>query len=309
MTPEQFPHLGTFVEAAERESFTAAARELGLSQAAVSQRIQQLEAVLRTALFRREAGRVALTDAGRQLHGYARRILDLNAEAWARVTGARREATGELVLAASSVPGQHLLPPILAAFRRCHPRVRVSVYVSDTDAVLRQVEQSQAHLGLVGGHGGGPHLEFRRFAGDELVLVVPKGHPWWRRGRATISELRAQPLILREQGSGSRRCLERSLERQGVTSSELTVALEMGSTEAIKEAVFERLGVAVLSRRAVAKELTARRLKPVHVEGLALDRDMYVVRDRRRILPSAAQLFLALIRPEPDSAASVLAAP
>jgi DNA-binding transcriptional LysR family regulator len=89
----------------------------------------------------------------------------------------------------------------------------------------------------------------------------------------------------------------------------LTVALELGSTEAIKEALFERLGVAVLSRRAVAKELTARRLKPVHVEGLTLDRDMYVVRDRRRILPSVAQLFLAFVRPEPDNAASAQAAP
>src|SRR5262245_34922158 len=181
MSDGPLPHLGTFAEAAERGSFTAAARALGLTQAAVSQRIGQLELLLRAPLFRRGAAGVTLTEAGRRLHGYARRILDLAAEAQAAVTGTPSEVARELVLAASSVPGQHLLPPALAAFRRRHPLVRVRVAVSDTAAVLREVEHGQAHLGFVGGTGGGGHLEFQPFAGDELVLVVPKGHPWWRR--------------------------------------------------------------------------------------------------------------------------------
>ena len=117
----QLPHLETFLAAAERGSFTAAARHLGITQAAVSQRVQQLEAVLRTPLFRRGAGAATLTDAGRRLHAYARRILDLTAEARAAVTGTPNEVKGELLLAASSVPGQHLLPPVLAAFLKHHP--------------------------------------------------------------------------------------------------------------------------------------------------------------------------------------------
>jgi DNA-binding transcriptional LysR family regulator len=300
MTPNTLPHLETFSEAAERGSFTAAARALGLSQAAVSQRIQQLEATLRTALFSRAAGRVTLTDAGRRLHAYARRILDLTAEARAAVTGTAGEVGGELLLAASSVPGQHLLPQTLATFHKQHPSVQVRVSVSDTDAVLHQVEHGQAHLGLVGGQGGGSHLEFRRFACDELVLVVPKGHPWWRRKEVAVSDLVAQPLIQREPGSGSRRCLQRSLQRLGVVTSGLNVVLELGSSEAIKEAVAEGLGVAVLSRRAVRNEVRAGRLKAVRVAGLTLDRDIYIVRDRRRVLAGPAELFLALVGPEPE---------
>src|SRR5207253_10665279 len=123
MATGPLPHLETFVEAADRGSFTAAARALDLTQAAVSQRIQKLEQALRTPLFRREAGRAALTDAGRRLHGYARRILDLTAEARTAVTGLKSDARGELVIAASSVPGQYLLPATLAAFRRRHPTV------------------------------------------------------------------------------------------------------------------------------------------------------------------------------------------
>lgn len=304
MRADHFPHLGTFAEAAERGSFTAAARHLGLSQAAVSQRIQALEGVLRIALFRREAGKVTLTEAGRKLHAHARRILDLTDEAWTDVTGAKEPVKGELILAASSVPGQHILPRILATFRRLHPNVQVRVSVSDTDAVLKEIEHGRANLGLVGGQGGGSHLAFRRLACDELVLVVPKGHPWWRKRRVTVEDLVAQPLIQRESGSGSRRCLERSLERVGVSAASLNVHLELGSSEAIKEAVLEGLGLAVLSRRVVQKEVRAGQFKAVMVDGLTLDRDIFIVRDKRRALPAAAQLFLDLVKPDTEKPAS-----
>lgn len=294
----QLPHLATFAEAAERGSFTAAARHLGITQAAVSQRVQQLEVALRTTLFRRGAGAATLTDAGRRLHAYARRILDLTAEARAAVTGTTADVTGDLVLAASSVPGQHLLPQVLTAFRGRHPLVRVRLSVSDTELVLREVELGHAQLGLVGGRGGTTHLDFRRFARDELLLVVPAGHPWWRRRWVTVSELLSQPLVQREPGSGSRRCLEQALERLGFAPSRLNVTLELGSNEAIKGAVLGGAGVAVLSRRAVEAEVKAGQLRAVPVEGLTLDREMYVVRDRRRVLPAAAQLFLTLVRPE-----------
>jgi DNA-binding transcriptional LysR family regulator len=303
MTPEPLPNLETFAEAAERGSFTAAARHLGLTQAAVSQRIQQLETTLKTPLFRRAGGGVSLTDAGRRLHGYARQILDLTARARADITDTPGRVTGDLCLAASSVPGQHLLPHTLAAFRTRHPGVRVRVSVTDTEAVLGDVEHGRAHLGLVGGLGGGPHLEFRRFARDELVLVVPAGHPWAKRKRVSPAELAAQPLIQRERGSGSRRCLERALERLGVAPGALNVVLELGSTEAIAAAVREGLGVAVLSRRAVRPDVRAGRLHALRVTGLSLARDLFVVRDRRRVLAAAAQSFLNLLHADDAPAA------
>lgn len=295
MTADHLPHLDTFVEVAERGSFTAAARRLGLTQAAVSQRIQRLEAGLGAVLFRRETSGVALTDAGRRLHAYARRILDLTAEARTAVTGTPADVGGDLLLAASSLPGHHLLPPALATFRSRHPLVRVRVSVSDTAAALREVEQAAAHLGVVGGREDGPHLEFRQFACDELVTVVPRGHPWWRKRRVPVRELLAQPLVQRESGSGSRRCLERALDRLGVAASDLDVVLELGSSEAVKEAVLAGAGVAVLSRRAVLQEVRGGRLKAVAVDGLTLGRDLFVVRDRRRVLPRPAELFLTFL--------------
>ena len=289
------PYLGTFVEAAERGSLSAAARHLGLTQAAVSQQIARLESSLATRLFHREPGGVRLTQAGRLLHHFARRIRDLTADARAAVTGVGGELDGDLTLAASSVPGQHLLPPLLAAFHRTHPHVQVRVAVSDTAAGLRDVEAGRVHLGLTGGTGGGPGLVFRRIAGDELALVVPRGHPWWRRRRVTVADLVAAPLVQREPGSASRRCLERALEQAGVAPSALTIALELGSTEAILEAVGSGLGVAVLPRRAARKEVRAGRVKTVPVAGLTLTRDVYIVRNRNRALPPPADHFLGLL--------------
>jgi DNA-binding transcriptional LysR family regulator len=296
MSAELLPHLDTFAEAAERSSFTAAARALGLTQSAVSQRIHQLEALLRTPLFRRTGGRVELTDAGRKLHEYARRILDLTAEAWREVTGNPDVIEGELSLAASSVPGHHLLPHALAEFREHYPLVRVKVAVSDTQTALRLVEQGQAHLALVGDRGGGPGLELLAFATDELVLVVPRQHPWWRKRQISHADLRSAPLIQRESGSGSRQCFERAV----AVAKRLNVVLELGSTEAIKGAVLEGVGVAVLSRRAVRDDVRAGRLKSLRVEGLELSRDISVAWDRRRVLPSRPGCFSRTSPPTPD---------
>jgi DNA-binding transcriptional LysR family regulator len=190
------------------------------------------------------------------------------------------------------------LPALLDAFRRQRPHVRVSVTVTDTAGVLRQVEAGQAHLGLVGGKGDSAHLEYRCFACDTLVLVVPAGPPWARRRRVSLEQLCGEPLILREPGSGSRWCLEQALARAGKGAADLKVVLELGSNEAIKEAVRRGMGLAVLSARAVEKE--AKRggpLRALQVEGLPLEREMFVVWDRRRVLPLPARFFLDLLEP------------
>jgi DNA-binding transcriptional LysR family regulator len=297
MNFEQLPYLETFVTAAELSSFTAAADALDppVTQAAVSQRIQVLEQDLGVSLFQRKGGRVLLTEAGQRLHDFARRIFDLHRQARQAITGKETPVAGELSLAASSVPGEHLLPALLSAFSQRHPHVQVRATVHDTRAVLDQVEKGQAHLGLLGGKRDSPHLEYRSLASDELVLVVPPDHSWARRRRITLDQLAGEPLIVREDGSGSRWCLEQGLAQAGMSLSDLHVTLELGSNEAIKEAVLRGLGVAILSTRVLEKELQARQLHALQVEGLTLTRDMFVVWDRRRALPIPARLFLDLL--------------
>jgi len=294
-SPEQngtLPFLDTFAQVAQSGGFTAAARSLQVTQAAVSGRIRTLEEQLGARLFDRGAGGAALTEAGRVLYAYARQIVALHEEARQKLTGVAAALSGDLVLAASSVPGEHLLPRLLWVFRQRYPQVQVRVSVSDSGQVLRMIAGHEATLGLIGVDPAVDDFESVAFATDRLVLLVPADHPWAAKKRVTVRQLADQPLVLREQGSGSRQCFERAWEENGGKLSQLQVALELGSNEAIKEALYQGLGAAILSRYTVEQEVASGKLRALTVTGLKLDRQMHLVWDRRRALTSAARAFV-----------------
>jgi DNA-binding transcriptional LysR family regulator len=295
----QLPYLETFSKAAELSSFTGAAKGLRLTQASVSQRVQTLEKILGSSLFNRRGGRVLLTEAGQKLYGYAQRILDLHREARREVTGREIPVAEELALAASSIPGDHLLPAVLSGFGKKHPHIRVRATVNDSMGVMAQVERGEVSIGLVGRKTENPNLDFRFLAHDRMVLVVPRRHALSNQKKLTVKQMARYPLILREVGSGLRHCFEKSLDIAGLSLTDLNVALELGSNEAIKEAVLKRVGVAILSTYAVQKEVKAGQLRALPVSDLHCDRDMYIVLDKRRVLPLAARQFLTFLETHP----------
>jgi DNA-binding transcriptional LysR family regulator len=295
----ELPHLTTFVRAAERASFTSAAADLGITQAAVSQRIANLEKDLRVSLFDRRAGRIALTEAGQRLYEYARQILDLHQQARTDLSGVHPAVSGDLAIAASSIPGECFLPALLTAFHADHPQVHVRATVSDSGSVMNDVDKGRASLGLIGQKADKSTLEARPIGSDSLVLVVPSGHPWATRPTVPINALTREPLIIRETGSGSRCALEKSLARAGTSLADLNVSLELGSNSGIKDAVKRGLGVAFLSRLAVKRELDVKELWAVSVRGLRLTRKFYLVYHRRRPLSPAASVFLHFVESHP----------
>jgi DNA-binding transcriptional LysR family regulator len=297
----QLPHLETFSKAAELNSFTGAAKALHLTQASVSQRIQSLEASLGTALFKRQGGHVLLTEAGQKLYDFAQRILDLHRQARSKVTGKDAPVAGELLLGASSIPGEHLLPDLLRSFQEKYSRLRVHATVSDSEAVLAQVERGEVSLGLVGRKLNKPHLEFRHLASDRLVLAIPPGHALSKRRTVSVKQVSRYPLVLREVGSGLRDCFEKSLDKAGLSLTDLRVVLELGSNEAIKESVRKGVGIAVLSSYTLRKEVESGQLRALDVSDLHCERDMFIVRDRRRVLPLPARLFLTFLETHPIS--------
>jgi DNA-binding transcriptional LysR family regulator len=161
------------------------------------------------------------------------------------------------------------------------------------------VERGEVNLGLVGRKADRPHLESRHLANDRMLLVVPPNHAWAKRRQVSLKQLIGQPVILREVGSGLRHGFEQSLERAGRSLADLRVALELGSNEAIKEAVIRGVGVAVLSVYAVQKELRTGQLHGLKVSDLHSDREMFIVLDRRRVLPFPARLFLIFLETNP----------
>jgi DNA-binding transcriptional LysR family regulator len=295
----ELPHLSTFVEAAEQGSFTAAAAATGITQAAVSQRIATLEGELRVSLFHRRAGRISLTEAGERLYQLARQILNLHRQARRDLCGVHASVSGDLLIAASSVPGEYFLPALLSAFHARHPQVRVRATVSDSGSVIKDVEKGRATLGLIGQRAEKPGLETRPIGHDSLALLVPSGHPWASRRSISIAAVAQAPLIIREPGSGSRRTLEKSLEHGGRSLADLNLSLELGSNAAITDAVKRGLGIAFLSRLCVKRELASKELRAVAVRGLCLTRDFYLIYQRRRPLSQPASVFLHFVESHP----------
>jgi DNA-binding transcriptional LysR family regulator len=295
----ELPNLSTFVEAAEQGSFTAAAAASGITQAAVSQRIATLETELRVSLFHRRAGKISLTEAGERLYQLARQILNLHRQVRRELCGVHPSVSGDLLIAASSVPGECFLPALLTEFHGRHPQVRVRATVSDSGSVIKDVEKGRATLGLIGQRAEKPGLETRSIGHDSLVLLVPSGHPWATRRSVSIAALAQVPLIIRESGSGSRRALEKSLEHAGRSLTELNLSLELGSNAAITDAVKRGLGIAFLSRLCVKRELASKELRAVSVRGLCLSREFYLIYQRRRPLSQAASVFLHFVESHP----------
>jgi len=291
----ELKHLRTFVCAIEQTSFTRAAAVLHITQAAVSQHVAALEKELQTELFHRQGRSVQLTESGQRLREYARRILDLADEAVCKVGGSDRQVCRTLCIAASTVPAEWILPDLLARFHAEFPDVRESLIVSDSKSAAGAVDSGSADVGFIGELPASSELEARPIAADQLLLVVSPQHAWAAKSSISVNQLSAEPLIIREQDSGSRHCLELALEQHGVRLSDLTVALEVNSNDAIRAAVASRVGVAFLSANSVARDLADGNLATTRVRGLKLHRQLYLITRRSGPPSEPLRQFLSLI--------------
>ena len=282
------PHLDVFCKAAELASFTKAARSLGMTQAGVSQHVRALEKELSVSLFHRRAGRVELSEAGKTLYGYAQRILALHVEARTAMGRTPLGLRGQVSVAASTIPAERFLPNVLDEFHSAFPDVRVVVTVGDSLAVTTQIERGDAEIVIVGCPIETPWAESMPLARDRLAVIVAATHRWAKSDHLSLDELAGHPLVIREPGSGTRRCLERALADLGHSLSGLSIHLELGSNQAIRETVAQGNVAGILSVAAVSGDLASGRLREVAVEGLSLDRSLFAVIDRRRVLPAPA---------------------
>jgi len=266
MTLEQ---LRIFVAVAEREHLMQGARALNLTQSAVSSAITTLEARYATKLFDRIGRRIALTEAGKLFLIEARAVLARAAAAEAVLADLSGLARGSLALMASQTVANYWLPPLIQRFRREHPGITVSLEgeIDDPAPAMTAVDE------------------------DELVLVVPTGHPWTKTV-PPAQELSQGAWVLREAGSGTRAMFEAALPAFGLAANDLTVALELPSNEAICAAVASGAGATAISRLVAANAIAAGRLATV---ALPLPKRRFLaLRHKERYLAKAAAAFLAL---------------
>ncbi len=283
-----------FLAVAKAGSFRAAAEAMHLSQPALSQHVAEMERELGTRLFDRLGRKVALTEAGRVLEDHAHRLFASLAsarEAVADLSGLKR---GSLVLGASTTPGIYVLPGIIAAFQQRYPGVALSLRIANSALIEEQIRRNELDLGVVGGHPLRLGEECVA-AGllDELVLIVPPSHPWARRREIQPSLLEAERLLVREEGSATRQVTERALQRAG---GHIKASMELGHTEAIKQAVMAGLGIAFVSIHAIRGEVAVGRLRAVRLKGLRIQRHFHIIHNEARTLSTSARAFIELLK-------------
>ena len=290
--------LEVFAGVYELRSFSRTASALRLTQSTVSEHVRLLEEELGTRLFDRLSRETVPTRAGELLYGYARQMLALRSQARQAVDDFLGQITGTLLVGASTIPGEYVLPAVIGRFRERYPRVVITLQISDTRGIVQAVLDGQVDAGVVGADPANRGLEARALMPDELVLVVPPGHRWSGRPEVSVDELRAEPLIVREAGSGSRQALERALEATGCSLGEMHVIADMGSTSAIKQAVKAGVGVSVMSRRAAEDECRHGLIACVKLKDLAVTRHFYVITHASRSRSPLCRAFLEFLAEE-----------
>ena len=289
-------HLFLSRAVAEAGSFSRAAESVHVSQPAISMQVAELEAQLDLTLFHRLPRGVKLTAAGQLLFGYAQRLGALADEAQRAMAELKGLHRGRLSIGASTTIGVYLLPDLLGEYRRRYPEIDLQFDIANTEQIVNRLVDGTLDAGLTEGlPPNRDELDNVIFLRDELVPIVRPDHPGLATGSEplTLRELCAEPMILREPGSGTREVIEGALAKRRQKLQR--IAMVLGSTEAIKRAVAAGLGVAIVSHLTIQTELALGRLAILSVRGFQLTRPLLRLCCRNREQDPATLAFLALL--------------
>ena len=289
-----FKQLEAFIRVAELQSFTRAARQLYMSQPAISFQIKALEEELSVTLLQRSERKVALTAAGRLLYPEAKQMLGHYNKIKAGLDALRGLKAGHIVIGASTIPGEYILPGIIGTFRASYPGVRVELRIAGSGEVLKWLQERDIDLGVIGALGEQENMEFTQWLRDELVLVVPPGHNWSEK-TIELDALLSEKMIMREEGSGTRKSMCSILEKGGLSTSDLQVEMVLGSTRSVISAVQAGLGVALVSSCAVTDIIASGKLGTAKIKGINLIRHFYLARLQPDIANYATEAFVNLL--------------
>jgi DNA-binding transcriptional LysR family regulator len=285
-------HLRVFHAVASTGSVTAAARSLEVSQPAVSKQLGDLEDSLGVQLVDRMPRGVRLTGAGKSLFEHATRIFGIESTAEAELAALLGVQRGELALGASTTIGSYLVPRVFGTFQRAHPAVRLELQIGNTAAVYDLVRRQVVELGLTEGLVTEHDLASHVFAHDEMVAIAAPADPLASKKRVLASELAKQPFIMRERGSGTREVIEAALAKHGLTVEPI---MSLGSTEAVKNAVAARLGIAIVSRLTIEREQASGALVAIDTADLEIRRALHLVELKGVSRSPAAARFIDLL--------------
>ncbi|MSQ24523.1 MAG: LysR family transcriptional regulator [Chloroflexi bacterium] len=286
--------LENFLLVAERGSFTAAARELGISQPGLTRQIQKLERSLGVALLARAREGVSCTPAGERYRAFASDVIARHHQMLDELLGAEASLGGELRIIASTTPGEFLVPRLVAEFTEAYPEVRPVVFTTASSRVVEELLEGRWHMGFVGAPMQRPGLHLYPVGEDEVVLAVAGSHPFARGPEVPLAALATQRFVEREDGSGTILNVKWALWQRGLALPPYRVAMTLSTTQAIVSAVRAGYGVGFVSSMAI-DPAQKNEVVAVRIAGVPIRRTLYLVREERRLLPPVARRFVDFV--------------
>ncbi|NNJ13637.1 LysR family transcriptional regulator [Chloroflexales bacterium ZM16-3] len=280
-----------FAAVAEHGSFTRAAEALSISQSAASRDVQELERQLGLPLLERRARGVAPTEAGVLLADHARRIFDIERLAEESLAALRGLQRGRLAIGASSTIGIYMLPPLLGTFGRRYPGIELFLDIGNTQQIVERILDHRLDVAFLEGPVESSGLQITPWREDDLVVIAAPDHPLALRQQLLAADLAGAPFVLREVGSGTREVMEQALAGAGVA---VKAVMELGSTEAVKQAVAADLGISIVSRYTIQLELAAGRLAVLPLGDLRIQRGLTCAQLADRPASPALAMWLNL---------------
>ena len=291
--------LEAFVQVAEGGSFSKAARELYLTQPTISAQISSLEKELNVRLFVRNTKEVSLSDNGKDLYKYAKQMVDLQGKIEEHF-GMRKDSGKHCItIAASTIPAQYLLPKVLMRFNEKYPEEQFKIKETDSAQVVTQIVDCMADVGFTGTVLEKKHCKYIPFYKDELVIIAPNMEKYRRIQEECpndISWLEREHVIMREEGSGTRKEAEKQLRSAGVNMADLEIIASIENQETIKKSVRQGMGVSILSRLAATDEAKAGQMLIFPIPGADEGRDINVVYNRNYQLSRSAERFIKIVK-------------
>lgn len=288
--------LEAFVQVSESGSFSKAAKELFLTQPTISAHISSLEKELNVRLFIRNTKEVSLSDDGKDLYRYAKQITDLEKAIEERFYMDSDDGKHFITIAASTIPAQYLLPKVLMCYRERYPKEQIKIMETDSSEVVTQVVDHMVDVGFTGTVLEKKHCKYIPFYKDELAVITPDT-PEYRilkeQNRDDIDWIKRKPLILREEGSGTRKEAEKQLKNAGISMEALDIVASIANQETIKKSVKQGMGITVLSRLAAEDEDG---LLIFPIPGADEGRDINLVYNKNYQTTRSADRFIRIVK-------------
>jgi DNA-binding transcriptional LysR family regulator len=293
--------LRVFIHSAESLSFSQAARELHVTQPTVSHHIKALEKDLGQELFDRSGGSLHLTEAGRFLLPWARKLVRETYELQEMMAFIDERIAGHLRIACSTTSGKYILPQFAARFHEILPHVKVSILSCTSESVVPQLMEEVANIGVVSYDACGGPLECQEFFLDHVILIAPAINPWLSGAEIEPADLIDVPFILREPNSGTRKVMLAELGKHDISLDDMNIVLEVGNAEAIVKAVEAGFGVSFVSRLAAKWALSLKSVIEIPVSGVDLRRKIFMVRRHIQVPNRALEAFWGFVHDPSNS--------